>query len=266
MDNKEFVGWVNEVSSKIVDFLIISNNKILYKEYCKLRFGEDYENNILKWICLGNEYGGIKVEGTKYDLRIEENYSLKRESKEDEVIWLSRVRIFGYYEDEFRNKFFKYDVPEEYKQDVNWRVKDRDNIFFKYRGNVEVSHKYNSSGIDWLIRRYLSHDVEVGRIRICKLEGFGYVIVFYSDITIDEGFYSSVEGKEVSSGDSLVNVFGKKLIRKGFDMRGIKLLMKDWRNEFIVNKEKWILSDGEWIDNKKYRLGLRILGKVESFE
>ena len=98
------------------------------------------------------------------------------------------------------------------------------------------------------------------------MKGFGLVIVFYSDITIDEGFYSSVEGKEVSSGDSLVNVFGKKLIRKGFDMRGIKLLMKDWRNEFIVNKEKWILSDGEWIDNKKYRLGLRILGKVESFE
>lgn len=255
LSDEEFCYWVKDDSSKVKDYLVVYDNNELYKEYCELRFGKNCVSDIIYWI--GNK-GGWNKDGGIFDLRIKENYSLERSNKDEQLFWLSRLRLFGYDKIELRNRIFTFE-GEEYEYEKRKDYVDR---VWEYGSYKNVYQGYgigdNGGSVDYLIRNYLKYDVDCGRVRIMKVES-KYYFIWIGNNVMDNKFYDILCSK--GYGD----VYTKYLINSDLDMRGIKLSMKYWRNEFLV-EEKWILSNGEWINNRKRRLGIRILGEVKNLE
>ena len=211
LSDEEFCYWVKDDSSKVKDYLVVYDNKELYREYCELRFGENWKSDIIFWI--GNKLKD-NIDGGMFDLKVGENYSLERLNKDEQLFWLSRLRLFGYNKVDKRMKIFYFEGDEdEYEKRDNcvervWDFGVYRNVFKGY-GIID-----EDGSVDYLIRNYLRYDVDCGRVRIMKVES-KYYFIWIGNNVMDDKFY------EILCNKGLRDVYGKYLIGSDLDMRGI---------------------------------------------
>jgi hypothetical protein len=255
MNNKELLDLV-KTSSKILNGLNWIEREG-YKEYCMMRFGGNYLFETFRWLVNGDR--GLKVDGSRYDIRLKENYEIERVCKEDELIWNFRKKVFRGYNDNIFN-FFNYEedysrYDNTFKEGYDWR-----------KGGIVMDGWERYIGdVNKLILKYWIYDVEAGRVRLLKIKDSVLLIWFGEEKVMDDNKLKVIEGR--LGGDNrtdLSNVYGSYLLDKDYDMRGRMLNYKYWKNEFGEGS-KWILSDGEWKENGKGKIyyGFRILEELK---